>query len=124
MTKTKSRSNPFYIALVIVGIAFCVTAFAYGVMALRAIRVGPAAREQNPQPLLVFLEEHGDVLMAGELAFLILFTVAALGTDSFWNRARKKRQQSGGHFGHDHSITDKAATPAASAPSAPDANDP
>jgi hypothetical protein len=83
----KGRVNPFYVVLVVVGVAFCVTACAYGVMAFRAVKSGSTTVAVEPEPGLVeFLDRHGVLLMGGELALLALATAAAIGTDSLWSR--------------------------------------
>ncbi len=78
-------TNPFYILLVLAGIAFTVTASAYGVMTVRGLR--PASRTTAPadQGLLDFLDHHGGKLMLAELAVLGGATVLAIGSDGFWS---------------------------------------
>lgn len=78
--------NPFYILLVIVGLVFAITAFAYGVMAFAAMKQAPTAESR----LFEFLDEHGVLLMGGELGLLGLFTFAAMGTDEFWRRRAER----------------------------------
>ncbi len=110
MAKKKSRSNPFYLLLVIFGIAFSLTACAYGVMAFRAVRGAdvlglkeqgatdrrpmndshpnshaPARETPGGKALLAFLDEHGTALLSVELALLALAPVGAIGTDGYWN---------------------------------------
>lgn len=100
----KRSTNPFYVLLVAAGIAFALTACAYSVMTLKAVRPPEA---QSPTAggaaLLVFLDEHGAGLMAAELALLALATVAAIGTDRYWmrracqeHRAKQSSQPPGG----------------------------
>ena len=87
MSKGKQLPNPFYVALVIVGIVFSITACAYGVMAFKAAH--PAAAELTIGPgagLMGFLDEHGGKLMAIELVLLGIATVGAIGSDHYWNR--------------------------------------
>jgi len=127
VTKTKAPANPFYVALVIVGMVFFVTACAYGVMAFRAIRLGPVTAEQNPQPLLVFMAEHGEELMAGELVLLILVTVDAFSTDSYWNRSTQASSRGVHQQSVDDHVTNNPVMPEvapASVPPAADANEP
>lgn len=94
MTK-KRRINPFYILLVLAGVAFAVTACGYGVMALQQMQANPyaptAAADRNASPdarsmraFIGFFDEHGVTLMTGELIVLGLATFAAIGTDRFW----------------------------------------
>ena len=83
MARRRQAINPFYPLLVIAGVAFSVTAFAYGVMALKAI--SPTAGDDQ-HPLLTFLDQHGMLLMAVELAVLAATCFLAMGTDRFWSR--------------------------------------
>ncbi len=87
MPKGKQLPNPFYVALVIVGIAFSITACAYGVMAFKATRPGVADLTiEAPVGLMGFLDEYGGKLMAIELVLLGIATVGAIGSDHYWNR--------------------------------------
>ena len=83
MSRKHSAFNPFYALLVVLGIAFAVTACAYSVMTLRAVRP-PPDDETNGSPLLEFLDKHGASLMAGELALLAAASVGAIATDRYW----------------------------------------
>jgi hypothetical protein len=117
MPKKKSRTNPFYVLLVIFGVAFSLTACAYGVMAFRAVHGAdvagfekrsaidgrwtgtsdpasdrpasnlPAADTPAGKSLLTFLDDHGAQLLGIELALLAVATFGAIGTDGYWNRA-------------------------------------
>ncbi len=112
MPKKKSRTNPFYLLLVIFGIAFSLTACAYGVMAFRAVHgadvagfkkrsatggrwtgtsdpAGDLSAAETPagRSLLTFLDDHGAQLLGIELALLAVATFGAIGTDGYWNRA-------------------------------------
>ena len=91
----KKPFNPFYALLIVVGIAFSISACAYGVMSLRAMRGGLGLAAGNRHPLLEFLDAHGGVLLAVELGLLAVFTVGAIATDDFWTR-RAERRASGG----------------------------
>ncbi|HWB09548.1 MAG TPA: hypothetical protein VG826_10000 [Pirellulales bacterium] len=74
--------NPFYALLVALGIAFALTACAYSVMTLRAVR--PQNEEAGGGALIEFLDKHGGRLMAGELALLGMASVGAIATDRYW----------------------------------------
>jgi len=80
--------NPFYLLLVIVGTAFCVTACAYGVSAMRDLRPQKSTPERRVQAstLPAFIEKHGNRLLAGELLVLTLATIGAITTDGYWTR--------------------------------------
>ena len=86
MSKPKSPVNPFYVLLVIAGIAFAITACAYGVLTIRGIRGTP----ETPG-IMTMLDEHGMAILFIEIAILALLTVAAIGTDTYW--IRRDRQQ-------------------------------
>jgi hypothetical protein len=95
----KKPLNPFYPLLVIAGTAFCLTACAYGMMAMRELRpehvagmpnaadgtANPKASER-PHPLAGLLSGSGERLLLGELALLAVFSFLAMGTDGYWTR--------------------------------------
>jgi hypothetical protein len=84
-------ANPFYALLVLVGIAFVITACAYGVMTLRAVAPHAHAADGGNHPLLKFLQTHGSQLLLGEIVVLAIATFAAMGTDDFWTRRSSRR---------------------------------
>jgi hypothetical protein len=86
VAKAKEPINPFYFLLVVVGVVFLITSFAYGMMAWRATQprrpsIQQARGSDQQHPLLVFLDRHGIALLAGELAVLTVATAAAMGLD-------------------------------------------
>ncbi|HET6883143.1 MAG TPA: hypothetical protein VFI31_23440 [Pirellulales bacterium] len=85
MPGKRSAKNPFYVLLVVLGIAFALTACAYTVMTLKAVR-SPAAADGEGAGLLSFLDQYGAMLMAGELALLAVATFGAIATDRYWMR--------------------------------------
>lgn len=86
MATKRSAKNPFYVLLVILGVAFALTACAYSVMTLKATRRTDAQESGGGAALLEFLDRHGDALMGGELALLAFATVGAISTDRYWMR--------------------------------------
>ena len=80
------NGNPFYILLLIAGVAFCLSACTYGVMMVKRIEphANPAAAADAG--LVEFVAQHGAVVLTVELIALALCTVAAMATDSFWSR--------------------------------------
>jgi hypothetical protein len=87
MAKKKSGINPFYVLLVLLGIAFTVTACAYGVMAFKAVRRDQDVEAQSSgAAMLNYLDRHGAELMGLELALLAACTFAAMSTDRYWIR--------------------------------------
>lgn len=79
----KKPFNPFYLLLVITGVVFCVTACAYGVMTVRGLHPDAPGSEAS---MLEWLDRHGFVMLISEVATLAVFTVAAIWTDSYWER--------------------------------------
>lgn len=79
----KSPFNPFYALVVVLGIAFCITATAYGVMTFRALR-GRGDDAQRAPALIEFLNRHGERLLIGEVILLGLATFGAIKTDRYW----------------------------------------
>jgi hypothetical protein len=83
-----NRRNPFYLLLVAVGVAFVVTAFAYGVMAFQSVSsLRRDSAGHGAHPLFAWLKQHGDQAMLCELAVLGGLTVAAIATDRWWSRS-------------------------------------
>lgn len=80
--------NPFYVLLVLVGAAFAITACAYGVTAMRALRPNRAIAQPPAQKssLIKLMDEHGERLLVGELLLLAVCTVGAISTDGYWSR--------------------------------------
>jgi hypothetical protein len=80
----RANRNPFYALLAIVGVAFAITACAYGVMTFIELRgIMPAA---GRGVLIEFMKSHGVKLLAGELLILAVATTGAIATDRFWQR--------------------------------------
>ena len=88
---TKERANPFYLLLVIVGVIFTLTACAYGVLTIKAMRIGamPRVGEQG-YGLMKTLSNHGGKILGGELAVLTFATIGAIWLDD----TRRKRLRS------------------------------
>jgi hypothetical protein len=84
----KRRLNPFYLLLVPTGLAFAVTAFAYGFMAFQVVNaVRAEAGRHAAHPLFQWLRTHGNAALLVELALLAVFTVGAIATDRYWDQA-------------------------------------
>ena len=86
MAKPREPFNPFYVLVIALGVAFAVTAFAYGTMAYRAI--SPAAAEIDRGPgLMSLVDRYGVRTMGVELGLLGGASFAAMWLDRL--RARK-----------------------------------
>src|SRR5687768_2112218 len=97
MRRSNKFANPFYSLLLMAGIAFALTATAYGVMAFREARPAPqgavTVRHQNAteHPLMAWMSQHGEAALLTELGFLAVFVFGAIGTDGYWQRRRSNR---------------------------------
>ena len=81
----KKWKNPFYTLLIPAGLAFCVTGFAYGLMAFQEVNAGRMAIEQTTDhPLFRWLQAHGTTAILIELVILAVLTFGAIATDSWW----------------------------------------
>lgn len=95
MQRSDKFVNPFYSLLLFAGITFAMTAMCYGVMAFREARPVVAADGAiERHPLLVWMSKHGEKTLLVELAFLAAFTFGAIGTDDFWQRRNKMKNNS------------------------------
>jgi hypothetical protein len=84
---SKRGFNPFYVLVVVVGTAFTVTAFAYGVMAFRVFHTSAtpqADAEDSGERLMALLDRRGLEIMGAELAILGVASVAAMSSDRWW----------------------------------------
>jgi len=93
VAKPKSPFNPFYALLVLLGIAFTITACAYTVMSFRANKLDLNPQENaDDEGLMNLLRQRGGTIMAIEVALLGVTTVAAIGLDQFrQNRDEQKK---------------------------------
>jgi hypothetical protein len=78
----RSAKNPFYVLLILAGVLFVVTAFAYFTMAIRESSGSSAAQHG----LTAFVSRHGLNLLIAELVVLGIATFGAIGTDEYWSR--------------------------------------
>jgi hypothetical protein len=92
MKPSRKSANPFYALLIVVGLAFVVTAAAYGVMAVRESRAAATGERVAEHALIQWMHEHGNTALVAELALLGVCTFGAIGTDEFWQRRVNKRQ--------------------------------
>lgn len=100
MPRSRKFANPFYALLLVAGIAFALTATAYGVMAFRDARPAeahppstaePANIPKRDHPLMIWMRRHGEAALLIELALLALCTFGAIGTDDYWQRRANVR---------------------------------
>jgi hypothetical protein len=93
VAKTKDPFNPFYVLVVLLGVVFAVTTFAYGTMAYRATSPAAAAADQGPG-LMSLLDHYGVQTMGVELALLGAATAGAMCLD----RLRIRKSSAAGSF--------------------------
>lgn len=87
--------NPFYALVVLVGVAFTVTACAYGVMTVRDLRATePVAEDAPGEPLMQWLRDNGFRALMIELGILTVTTIGAMATDDYWRRRSANRTTS------------------------------
>ncbi len=90
MPRDSEPVNPFYVLLIVVGVAFTLTSCAYGVMMFKSDL--PLARVDMGAPvgLLGFLNAYGAWMLGGELLALTVATFGAIALDS---RRIKRRER-------------------------------
>jgi hypothetical protein len=96
MKPSKKSANPFYALLIVVGVAFVVTAAAYGVMAVRESRSAAIAPGEvvAAHPLMTWMRENGNKALLIELGLLGLGTFGAIATDDYWQRRARRDNSS------------------------------
>jgi len=94
VVKAKKPVNPFYVLLVVVGVAFVITSCAYGVMAYRDVSLGGSDAAVEDRGLIGFMDRHGMMLLGVEVGLLGVLTVGAIGTDDYWRRRLAKAGES------------------------------
>ena len=82
----RRRVNPFYVLVTLAATAFCVTACAYGVMAVKQLHAAqPAAQTRlEDDHFVTWMDRHGASALIVELGVLAVATVAAMATDRYW----------------------------------------
>lgn len=90
----KKPFNPFYVLLILAGVAFGLTALGYFIMAAMATYdpVGSRQAMDSEGGLLAVMDRYGVKMMIIELAVLAVATVMAIGTDRIWVRLFESRQ--------------------------------
>lgn len=90
----KKPFNPFYVLLVLAGVAFGLTALGYFIMAAMATYdpVGSRQAMDRQGGLLAVMDNYGVKMMIVELIVLAVATVMAIGTDRIWVRLFESRQ--------------------------------
>ena len=103
MAQRRRPIQPFYVLLIVTGLAFAITACGFGVMTFTDVQ-GPgilgvtgdaAAGSPGEHPLFRFLDQYGMQLLLIELALLAVATVGCIATDTWYERRQvlEDRQQ-------------------------------
>ena len=91
MSDRKPPLNPFYLLCVLLGIAFTVTAFAYGIVMLRMNnRMSSANDAGQVHPLLDLLDRRGMTILSVEVALLAVVSLAAIVLDHYRGKRERK----------------------------------
>ena len=90
MSSKKQEVNPFYVLVVLVGIAFVVTTLAYVVVLVRLQPVGGQAPTSVESPVPQFIEQRGESLLLQEAGALVVVSILAMGLDR-WRSRRSSR---------------------------------
>lgn len=85
MAKPKEPINPFYVFVVVVGMAFAVTTFAYGTMTYRDV-----ARADEGPGLMALVDRYGVATMGAELGLLGVATFGAMWLDGVRTRRAER----------------------------------
>ena len=89
MSKTKTASNPFYAVILIAGVLFAITAFAYFTMSVRdASRPGSTSHG-----FMFVLARYGVQILIVEIVILAVATFGAINTDEYWSRRASDSQE-------------------------------
>jgi hypothetical protein len=88
MAKRKQPFNPFYAALILVGVAFTITACGYALMMLRATRPDSSDSSETSVAveaagLMTLLDERGMEILGVEVLLLAVATAGAIGLDQY-----------------------------------------
>lgn len=93
VAKAREPFNPFYALVILLGVAFCITTFAYYTMAFRAS--APAAAEVDRGPgLMSLVDRYGVQTIFVELGLLGAATFGAMSLDRLRTRNAKLDERS------------------------------
>lgn len=108
----KKPANPFYILLLFAGVAFAITACAYGVMTVRQLQQGRMARRitadvpAGGESFNELVDRHGPTVMIAELILLGLGTFGAIAYDQRLDLAEAGERTERAHE-NDHTEKEK-----------------
>lgn len=79
----RPKVNPFYVLLIVAGVAFGLTACVYGLALLRELKLRRLG-QQEPVFWLAWISRYGVWLLVTELGVLAVATFAAIGLDDYF----------------------------------------
>ena len=77
----RRHTHPLYYLVGVLGVAFTVTACAYGVMSFRSDRGGDMYSRATNAGLMSLMREHGGTVLGVEIIALAVASVAAIAAD-------------------------------------------
>jgi amino acid transporter len=87
-TPTEPR-NPLYFLLLIVGVVFAVTAFAYAIMPVLEQKALDAGQTPPPSPFGGALRAYGGIALLVELAVVVVLSIGSM----VWDRLRTLQKE-------------------------------
>ncbi|MEX2026635.1 MAG: hypothetical protein WEH44_05030, partial [Pirellulaceae bacterium] len=88
MARSKRQlTNQFYVDQKVVGVAFALTASAYGRSA--RLKLDAETFDRNAA-FIALVDRYGMLSMIVELGLLTVLTILAIGTDEFWERRAQR----------------------------------
>ncbi len=90
MSSPPEPRNPFYILLLLISLAFVVTALAYAVVPVLEQKAKEAGGDVPPSPFRESLREHGWKWLLYQVAGMIVAGLASMGLDR-WRRHQSER---------------------------------
>ena len=89
MTTPSEPRNPLYFLLLVAGVLFVVTAFAYAVMPVLEQKALDAGQAPPPSPFRDALRAYGGIALLVELAVVVVLSIASM----VWDRLRTLQKE-------------------------------
>jgi len=93
MSQSSEPRNPFYLLLLLISLAFVLTALAYAVVPVLEQKAREAGEEPPPSPFRDALREDGWKWLLFEVAAMIVAGLLSMGLDR-WRRYRQEQSSS------------------------------
>jgi amino acid transporter len=89
MTNPSEPRSPLYFLLLVVGVLFVATAFAYAVVPVLEQKALEAGQAPPPSPFRGALRAYGGIVLLVELAVVVVLSVASM----VWDRLRSLQKE-------------------------------